>query len=58
MTDEEITQGSVVKKTGGNYTLEGVVVCKFSKLSDAIRVVVEDDRGCLYIFSPKQLERK
>lgn len=58
MTDEEITQGAAVKKTGGDYTFEGVVVCKFSKLSGAIRVVVEDARGCIHIFSPKQLERQ
>lgn len=45
-----------VKKVGGDYTFEGFVVAVFTKKSGIERVVVEDDRGILHIFNPKQLE--
>jgi hypothetical protein len=49
----------LVSKTGGDYQFDGVVVTVFQKLSCQFRYVVEDDRGCLHIFSEKQLtERK
>jgi hypothetical protein len=48
--------GDCVKKIGGDYTFEGVIVAKFHKLSGAIRYVVEDDRGVLHIYSEKCLE--
>lgn len=48
--------GTRVAKRGGDYTFEGVVVCTFTKLSGALRYVVEDDRGCVHIFNEGQLE--
>jgi len=47
--------GDKVEKIGGDYTFIGTVVAYFAKLSGKIRVVVEDDRGCLHIFSEVQL---
>ncbi len=47
--------GDKVIKTGGDYTFEGTVVSVFQKLSGKIRVVVEDDRGILHIFSEANL---
>jgi len=47
-----------VQKVGGDYTFEGVVVAVFEKLSGQVRYVVEDDRGCLHIYSAKNLEFK
>lgn len=47
----------MVTKTGGDYHFEGVVVARFPKLSGAIRVVVEDDRGLLFIFNESMLHR-
>lgn len=47
--------GDKVKKVGGDYTFEGVVVSVFCKLSGQVRVVVEDDRGILHIFSERNL---
>ena len=49
--------GDKVRKIGGDYKFEGVVVAVFAKLSGVFRVVVEDDRGVLFIFNEKQLER-
>lgn len=48
--------GDKVKKIGGDYTFEGVVVSVFTKLSGVIRYVVEDDRGVLHVYSEKNLE--
>jgi len=45
-----------VKKVGGDYTFEGIVVAVFPKLSGVIRLVVEDDRGVLHVYSEKNLE--
>lgn len=50
--------GDKVEKVGGDYTFEGVVVSKFEKLSGKVRYVVEDDRGCLHIYSRKNLRDK
>jgi hypothetical protein len=47
--------GDKVKKVGGDYTFEGIVVAVFPKLSGAIRLVVEDDRGVLHVYSEKIL---
>ena len=47
--------GDLVEKTGGDYTFVGHVVAVFSKLSGAIRYVVEDDRGVLHVYSDKVL---
>lgn len=43
--------GDRVKKIGGDYEFEGVVVAAFDKLSGKRRYVVEDDRGVLHIYS-------
>jgi len=53
-----VKAGDKVQKVGGDYTFEGTVVSVFIKLSGRIRLVVEDDRGILHIFSEKNLERK
>jgi hypothetical protein len=48
--------GDRVRKVGGDYKFEGVVVSIFAKRSGIQRCVVEDDRGVLFIFNEKQLE--
>ena len=48
--------GNLVEKVGGDYTFEGIVVAVFTKLSGAIRLVVEDDRGVLHVYSEKNLK--
>jgi hypothetical protein len=52
----ELKVGDRVKKVSGDYTFEGVVVAAFAKKSGAVRYVVEDDRGLLFIFNGGQLE--
>ena len=47
--------GDKVEKISGDYTFVGIIVAKFSKLSGAIRFVVEDDRGVLHVYSEKIL---
>jgi len=47
--------GDQVEKIGGDYTFVGYVVAVFPKLSGAIRLVVEDDRGVLHVYSEKIL---
>jgi len=47
--------GDKVEKVGGDYTFVGQVVAVFAKLSGAIRLVVEDDRGVLHVYSEKIL---
>ena len=47
--------GDLVEKVGGDYTFVGHVVAVFSKLSGAVRLVVEDDRGVLHVYSEKIL---
>jgi hypothetical protein len=47
--------GDNVRKIGGDYTFEGVVVSVCRKLSGTIRYVVEDDRGVLHVYSDKTL---
>ena len=48
--------GDKVRKVGGDYTFEGVIVAAFKKLSGVERYVVEDDRGVLHVYSFKNLE--
>ncbi len=55
MTNHEV--GDRVHKTGGDYRFEGIVVAIFPKRNRTIRVVVEDDRGLLFLFAPAQLRR-
>jgi len=54
----EFNVDNKVQKVGGDYTFEGTIVSVFTKLSGKVRIVVEDDRGLLFIFSEKQLERQ
>ena len=49
--------GDKVVKTAGDYRFEGIVVAVFTKLSGAIRVVVENGDGILHIFSESQLKK-
>ena len=50
--------GDQVSKVGGDYRFDGTVVVVLTKLSGAIRYVVEDDRGVLHIYSAKNLARR
>ncbi len=47
-----------VRKVGGDYRFDGVVVAVFPKLSGQVRFVVEDDRGVLHIFSEAQIAKR
>lgn len=56
MTEEiNFKVGDKVEKVGGDYTFVGYIVAVFPKLSGAIRLVVEDDRGVLHVYSQKIL---
>ncbi len=46
-----------VEKVGGDYQYEGVVVAVFTKRSGKVRLVVEDDRGLLFIFNEQGLRK-
>lgn len=50
--------GDKVEKVGGDYKFEGTIVAVFPKLSGLIRLVVEDDRGVLHVYSEKNLKRR
>lgn len=49
--------GTRVRKTGGDYTLDGTVIAAFKKKSGAVRYVMEADfpPGLLHIYSDKNL---
>lgn len=51
-------KGQEIRKVGGDYTFEGVVVSVFQKKSGQTRLVVEDDRGVLHIFNPNNVVLK
>ena len=51
-------RGDYVSKVGGDYKFDGRIVSIFPKLSGAIRVVVEDDRGVLHVYSEKNLKHR
>ncbi len=53
----EFEVGDPVQKVGGDYSFEGIVVAAFKKFSGQIRYVVEDERGLLFIFNEKSLQR-
>lgn len=57
MSEQAFSVGDWVMKTTGDYRYEGVVVGIVVKRSGAVRYVVEDDRGLLFIFNGGQLER-
>lgn len=48
--------GDPVKKSGGDYQFSGNIVTSFLKRNGALRYVVEDSRGLLFIFNHNQLE--
>ena len=48
--------GDKVSKIGGDYKFDGIIVAIFQKLSGLTRLVVEDDRGVLHIYSEKNLK--
>lgn len=50
--------GDQVEKLGGDYVFIGEVVSVFKKKSGVVRVVVEDDRGVLHVYSEKNLKPK
>lgn len=56
--ESQFKVGNKVEKVGGDYTFVGVVVSVFQKLSGAVRLVVEDDRGVLHVYSEKNLRMK
>lgn len=58
VTGEEFVYrvGDLVAKCGGDYTFEGEVRSAFHKKSGKARYVVEDDRGCLHIYSANNLQ--
>lgn len=58
MSDTQFKVNDQVSKVGGDYTFEGTVVAVFHKLSGAIRLVVEDDRGVLHVYSEKNLKHR
>jgi hypothetical protein len=51
-----ITDNPLTGLSKGLSTFEGTVVAVFQKLSGKTRVVVEDDRGILHIFSEANLQ--
>lgn len=53
--EKEFAVGDAVEKVGGDYTFVGEVVAAFKKKSGAERYVVEDDRGVLHVYGPKNL---
>lgn len=50
-----VKANDIVAKVGGDYRFEGHVLSVFKKLSGVTRLVVEDDRGVVHIFSPTQV---
>lgn len=58
MDQTKFAVGDSVRKVGGDYRFDGIVVAAFQKLSGLWRYVVEDDRGILHIYGPNNLERK
>lgn len=50
--------GASVKKVGGNYQADGIIVAAFKTTSGDERYVFEFDnpKGMLHIFTPGQLE--
>lgn len=44
-----------VKVKGGDYTYEGWIVAMFNKRSGAVRYVVEDANGRLFIHNGEQI---
>jgi hypothetical protein len=49
--------GDTVEKVGGDYTFKGTVRAVLAKVSGAVRVVVENPDGVLFIFNPDNLRK-
>jgi hypothetical protein len=49
--------GPEVTVVANDYSYDGTIVAIFAKLSEQVRVVVEDDKGRLFIHNPSQLTR-
>jgi hypothetical protein len=47
--------GDAVGKANGDYRFDGEIRSRLTKLSGAVRFVVEDDRGVLHIFRRSNL---
>ena len=56
--NSQFSVGDNVSKVGGDYRFDGIVRAVFAKGSGVIRLVVEDDRGILHIYSENNLEKK
>jgi hypothetical protein len=50
--------GQKVEKIGGDYQFDGEIVAVFTKRDKTIRIVVEDDRGVLLVFNPRNIQLK
>lgn len=48
--------GYTLKKTGGDYEFEGVVVADFKKTGGERRLVAENAQKLLFIFNPAQVK--
>lgn len=48
--------GDLVEKVGGDYRFRGHVVAVFQKRSGAVRLVVENADGLLFIFNESNLK--
>jgi hypothetical protein len=57
MNENEIQLGMWVKKETGDYRFYGTIVGIINKLSGAVRIVVENNDGMLFIFNPSQLSK-
>ena len=55
MTSNQSPLPLKVKIKANDYSYEGWVVCTFAKRSGAIRLVVEDENGRLFIHNPSQV---
>ena len=53
--DPTFDLGQLVKRTGGDYEFVGMVVARFTKISGAVRYVVENNDRILHIFSARNL---
>lgn len=54
----EFQVGDTVERVSSDYKFPGTVVSTFVKLSGAVRLVVEDDRGTLFIQSASNLKAR
>lgn len=58
MTPRPHEVGDLVSKIGGDYKFDGEVRAVLTKKSGQVRIVVEDDRGVLFIARPDQYQRR